>query len=390
MKVALVIFQFDETRGGVEGYVANFSRQLVAHSHEVHVFCARRSPIPPEGITFHGVPVTRFYSALTVRSFARNSARMLAREEFDIVHGFSRTWRQDIYRIGGGCHSEYLRQTYPWANTAHGRLFIALNPRHRAIIGLERKRFDRRNYKRLTAISELTKREIAREFNVPPEDITVIYNAVDASRFEPARLLPARINARERLGLAGKDTAILFVGTGWQRKGLRHLIEALPQLGDANAKLVVVGEGDEQAYTRIAQSAGVAPRVVFAGRSSRVEEYYSAADIFAFPSLHDAFGTAALEAMASSLPVVCSALAGASEIITDGEDSLVVQNPRDSAALAAKIKILLDPARRMALSARARATALKYSYEENYRRTMLIYDEVLEMKRAAGFEEVRK
>jgi len=384
MKVALVIYQFDETKGGVEAYVANFSRQLLAHGHEVHVFCAKRGGSPPGGLIFHDVPVTKFWSPLAVRSFARNSARMLRKESFDIIHGFSRTYCQDIYRIGGGCHAEYLRQTYPWANTLFGRIFIALNPRHRAIIALEKKRYDKRNYKRLTAISELTNLEIVREFGVPPGNITVIYNAVDAARFAPERLLPLRAEMRQKLGLAADETAILFVGTGWHRKGLRYLIEAMSLLGEAKARLIVVGEGNVSAYRKIAANAGVAPRVIFAGHSSRVEEYYAAGDIFAFPSLHDAFGTAVLEAMAAGLPVVCSRLAGASEIITDGMDSLFVENPRDAATLAARIKVLLDPRKRKEIGARARITALKYSYEENYRRTMRVYEDVLTMKKSGG------
>jgi len=326
------------------------------------------------------VPVTEFWSPLRVRSFARNSAKFLREDSFDIIHGFSRTYYQDIYRIGGGCHAEYLRQTYPWARSLPGRVFIALNPRHRAIMGVERKRYDRRNYKRLTAISELTKREIVREFGVPPEDITVIYNAVESARFAPERLQALRPKMRGKLGLGADETAILFVGTGWQRKGLRHLIEALPLLDDAKTKLIVVGEGDSRAYGRITAEHGVSSRVIFAGHSSRLEEYYSAADLFAFPSLHDAFGTVVLEAMASGLPVVCSKSAGASEIITDGADSLLVEDPRHAAALAARIRLLLDPAQRREIGARARLTAQKYSYEENYRRTMQVYDEVLRLK----------
>ena len=384
MKVALVIYQFDETKGGVEGYAANFSRQLVAHGHEVHVFCAKRGGPAPERIVFHDVPVTKFWSPLAVRAFARNSARMLQKESFDIIHGFSRTYYQDIYRIAGGCHAEYLRQTYPWANTLFGRIFIALNPRHRAIIALEKMRYDKKNYKRLTANSEMTKREVVREFGVPPGNITVIYNAVDAARFAPERLLPQRAKLREKLGLAADEAAILFVGTGWQRKGLRRLIETMPLLGEAKTRLIVVGEGDVSAYQKIAASLGVAQRVTFAGRSSRVEEYYAAADIFAFPSLHDAFPNVVLEAMASSLPVVCSKLVGASEIIADGTDALLIEDPRDAAALAARIKVLLDPQKRREIGARARITALKYSYEENYRRTMRVYEDVLTMKKSGG------
>jgi UDP-glucose:(heptosyl)LPS alpha-1,3-glucosyltransferase len=243
------------------------------------------------------------------------------------------------------------------------------------------------NYKRLTAVSELTKREVVQEFGVPPEDITVIYNSVDATRFAPERLLPLRDDARRRLGISEDETAILFVGTGWQRKGLRTLLEAVQQLDNIKTKVIVVGHGDIKAYTKIAKGLGIGPRVIFTGRSSHVEEYYAAGDLFALPSLHDAFGNVVLEAMASSLPVICSKTVGASEVISDGVDSLLIEDPRDAAALSERINILLEPVKRREIGARALVTASKYPHAENYRQTMLVYDEVLRMKRIGDPEK---
>jgi UDP-glucose:(heptosyl)LPS alpha-1,3-glucosyltransferase len=381
MRIALVVYQFDETKGGVEGCVADLSRQMLSHDHEVHVYCAKRGRQVPSKIIFHQVPVTKFWSPLAVRSFARNSARMLQNASYDVVHGFSLTYCQDIYCIGGGSHAVYVRETHPWADTLFGRPLMALNPRYRAIIAVEKMQFSRGNYKRLTAVSEVTKREVVQEFNVPPEDITVIYNSVDATRFAPERLLPLRDDVRRRLGIFEDETAILFVGTGWQRKGLKTLLEAIQRLHSMKTKLIVVGHGDIKAYTKIAKGFGIGPQVIFTGRSSHVEEYYAAGDLFVLPSLHDPFGNVVLEAMASSLPVICSKTAGASEVISDGVDSLLIEDPRDAAALSDRITILLDPVKRGQIGARARITASAYPHAENYRQTMLVYDEVLRMKR---------
>jgi UDP-glucose:(heptosyl)LPS alpha-1,3-glucosyltransferase len=341
----------------------------------------------PSGITFHQVPVTTFWSPLAVKSFARNSARLLQNASYDIVHSFSRTYCQDIYTIGGGSHAAYVRETHPWTNTLPGHRLMALNPRYRAIVGVEEKQFNPKNYKRLTAVSELTKREVVQEFGVPPDDITVIYNSVDPRRFSPERLLPLRDGVRGRLGLAKDETAILFVGTGWQRKGLKTLFEAMRLLHSIKTKLVVVGHGNVKAYAKLAEKLGVRQRIVFAGRSSYVEEYYAAGDLFVLPSLHEAFGNVVLEAMASSLPVVCSRTVGASEIISNGIDSLVVDDPRDAAALAGCIDLLLEPEKRNEIGSSALLTASKHSHQENYRQTMSVYDEVVRMKDATGLRK---
>lgn len=383
MRIAIISYQYDETKGGVEACVADLSRQILSHNHELHIYCAKRSPAVPPEITFHHVPVTKFWSPLAVSSFARNAARILQNASYDVVHSFSRTYYQDIYTIGGGAHAAYVRETHPWANTRLGRRLMALNPRYRAIVGVEKKQFSPGNYKRLTAVSKLTKHEVVEEFGVPSEDITVIYNSVDPARFSPERLLPLRGDVRGRLGITRDEAAILFVGTGWQRKGLKTLFEAMPRLQDSRTKVIVVGHGDINAYAKIAEKFGIGRRVIFAGRSSHVEEYYAAGDLLVLPSFHEAFGNVVLEAMASSLPVVCSKTVGASEIITDGIDSVIVDDPHDAVALARRIDWLLKPDRRREIGARALLTASTHSHEENYRQTMSVYEEVVRMKGSA-------
>jgi UDP-glucose:(heptosyl)LPS alpha-1,3-glucosyltransferase len=375
------MYHFDEAKGGMEAYVANFARQLVSHNHQVHVYTGnRRTEVP--GIVYHRVPVAGFWSPIRDLSFAANSARFLRKQSHDVIHGFTKTYHQDVFRIAGGSHAEYLRQTHPWTGTRWGRAVLGLNPRDRVIIALEKKTFKRGNYVRLTANSRITKQEIVDEFGVPPEDISVIYNPVDGERFAPKRIQHYRNPTRERLGIRPDQIAVLFVGTGWARKGLRYLIEALASMKSSRTKLIVVGAGDARSHLRIAEAAGVGERILFTGPTSKVEEYYSAADVFALPTLHDAFPNVVMEAMAASLPVLSSRFAGTSEIVTSGRDAIIVKEPRDVASLAAALQKLAEPEARRLMGAAARKTALKYTPDENYRRTMEVYDEVVREKQA--------
>jgi UDP-glucose:(heptosyl)LPS alpha-1,3-glucosyltransferase len=389
MKVALVIFNFVNAKGGVERYCVRFARMLKRDNHEVHVFSAHREDFPQDGFAFHDVPVRKGWSPLTIKSFADNSARMLSGEKFDIIHGFSRTYCQDIYRIGGGSHRTYLAQARPWTKTALGRLWLNLNPRHRMIFKLEELRYRRENYRRLVAISRVARDEVVRDFGVPPEDIVVVHNAVDADRFSEEKLSPLRESARREAGVGSDEILFLFLGTGWQRKGLDRLLQAFALMKErAAAKLLVAGEGPVNRYAALCERYGIAERVVFSG-PGKPEKFFAAADAFIFPSLHDAFGTVALEAMAAGLPVMCSAMAGASEVIEDDKDGVVVSNPTETDELIAALGKLLDGDTRARIGRAARETAKRYSFEENYRRNMEVYKDVFEMKQSNGGTPVR-
>src|SRR4051812_46616374 len=118
---------------------------------------------------------------------------------------------------------------------------------------------------RIVAISRHVKRELVEAYSIPEEAIELIYNGVDLKAFDPVRAADGRAAARRALGLAATDKVILFVGTGFRRKGLDLLILALAKM-ETHAKLVVIGrDGATRAYRSLARSCGVGDRVLFAG-----------------------------------------------------------------------------------------------------------------------------
>jgi hypothetical protein len=97
---------------------------------------------------------------------------------------------------------------------------------------------------------------------------------------------------------------ILFVGSGYERKGLPTLLQALAAMERRDARLWVVGRDKQETLMRkLAQTLGIDQRVMFLGGQSDVRPFYGAADVFALPTLYDPFPNAALEAMASGLPL---------------------------------------------------------------------------------------
>jgi glycosyltransferase involved in cell wall biosynthesis len=160
-----------------------------------------------------------------------------------------------------------------------------------------------------------------------------IHNGVDTRRFAPgARAAEARA-LREQLGLCDGRLVAVFVGSEWERKGLRPLIEALALARDWT--LVVAGDGDRDSYQHLADSLGVGTAVRWLGLSADVALAYALADAFVLPSAYETFSLATFEAAASGLPILATPVSGVRELIRDGENGFIIG--RDPAQIARRL-----------------------------------------------------
>ena len=119
------------------------------------------------------------------------------------------------------------------------------------------------------------------------------------------------------------------------------LLDALALLRDRRIHALIVSREDSAAVHAMARERNVEERVQVLPPRVDVEFYYAAADVYAGPSLEDSFSMPVAEAMACGLPVIASAAAGVSEIISDGVDGMILQNPADAKALAAFMRGLM-------------------------------------------------
>src|SRR5262249_30372478 len=159
---------------------------------------------------------------------------------------------------------------------------------------------------------------------------------------------------RAELGLAPQQPVVLLVGTGFKRKGVDVLLDVWRREPPGGAALVVVGNDQHlAAYTRTARN--LPGPIVFTGPRRDVERLYAVADAFALPSLYEGCPVAILEALASGVPVVTSSATGAPELLVGALAELLVDDPRDADAVADRLRRALDPARRPAFTAAARA-----------------------------------
>jgi len=380
MKIAL-IRKYYTNFGGAERYTAALAEHLLDAGHEVHVF-ANEWKIGKEEtavgqIVFHRVPMLKGLSVLEVLSFALNSRRMLKRERFDIIHSFERTIYQDVYRAGDGCHREWLIQRKkidPWYKT----ITNAINPLHLSLLWIEKKIFREGNYRVIIAISKRGKEEIAKHYGVPPEKIKVIYNAIDMDRFDFKNKAKTRAEVRKAIGIPEDAPLFIFVGSGFRRKGLPATIRALTRL-DARMSLMVIGRDGTAHYRSLAKKEGVEKRVFFMGPVVDVERYYCASDLFVFPTVYEPFGNVCLEAMAAGLPVVTSRISGASEVLDEGKNGYVIEDPTDCDEIAGKIQMGLELEPRFVRDLNAEKLR-KYSWDTYLNQLSIIYEGINEKK----------
>ena len=232
---------------------------------------------------------------------------------------------------------------------------------------------------RIIAVSEQTKRDLVRQYAVPPQKIKVVHEAVD-ERFSNRASADEALRTRRKY--AGGRRYVLALGNIQPRKNLGRLVEAYALLTSAgmvaeDIALVIAGQaqrGASEVFDQVA-ARGLADKVCFPGyvADDDLPALYRGAEVFVHPSLYEGFGLPPLEAMACGTPVVCSNASALPEVIGQGA---ALVDPYDTDALAETLGTLLnDGARRRDLSASGLARAAQFSWERTAQETLQVYRE---------------
>lgn len=290
-----------------------------------------------------------------------NAACAATRSGFDLVQSHERIACCDIYRAGDGVHAQWL-ENRSRAISAARRLATAMSPWHRYTLAAERRLFTSPRLKAVICNSQMVASEIRNRFGVADDKLKVIYNGVDAQRFHPRLKPAARMAKRSELGIPHDAFVHLYVGSGFERKGVPQLIQAMHG-ASANVHLVIVGaDRKSSVYRSQAASAGLSGQIHFAGPQQDIENWYAMADCFVLPTLYDPFPNAAMEAMASGLPIITSTQCGAAELVGPAQCGWIC-DALDVATLGRYLRDL-TPAVAAEMSARARALAERFTPEK--------------------------
>ena len=135
---------------------------------------------------------------------------------------------------------------------------------------------------------------------------------------------------------------VLFVGSGFSRKGLDRLIAIWNRPRLSQVYLMVAGDDGRMGYYKNWAQSVAGDRILFVGRQDDIENYYASADLVALPALQEAFGNVVLESLASGVPVVVSREVGAGAILTGACGRELSMMPATLAQLEAGIVTMLE------------------------------------------------
>jgi len=370
MRIALVHMRHART-GGTERYLDRLAAHLAGAGHEVAVVCRSHEEAPHPAVRFVRLRPPAFGAAWRILGFGRAVAEHVRTADYDVVLGLGRTWTHDVVRLGGGCHATYLERMYPRPSA---RRMAELRPRDRARLAAERRALAPGAYSAVIVNSGLVARDARERYGIVRERLHVVQNGVDLARFHPRLRATAGAEVRAELGLGPTDVVLLFLGTGYARKGLDAVLRAFAALRAETPalRLVVAGHDSSAArYRALADRLGVGADARFLGVRRDPERVFAAADVYALPTRYDPFANATLEALATGLPTLTTAWNGGSELIEPGVQGDVLAEP-DPDALAAALRPWLDPERRRAGAAAARELAEAHGIEAKLDRTLAI------------------
>jgi UDP-glucose:(heptosyl)LPS alpha-1,3-glucosyltransferase len=340
--------------GGAESYLQRLAAGVAQAGHRVRLYTAEEWPAE----MWNFGPVVRL-DATSAIAFADELEKIHPRREGDVLMSLERIWRCDVYRAGDGVHRAWLERRNAVAGPLQ-KLSRLLNRKHSATLSLEESLFAKAGAGRVIANSGMVKEEIVRIYGFPGEKIDVVYNGVPLQSLQRGE--QDRLSTRKALGLGEQDVAVLFAGSGWERKGLRFAIDAVERAG--HARLLLAGRGDSRRFS--------SSRVQFLGVVREMPSLYAAADIFLLPTIYDPFSNACLEALAAGRPVITTRGNGFAEIIENARHGTIIDDPQDIEAIAEALRFWSDPARRAQAQAENLALAARYDISANVAQTLQI------------------
>jgi len=354
--------------GGAEAYLQRLAGGVAKAGHEVQLITGKDWPDDQWAFGF----VERLRGKTPI-GFADELEQMRPQLHCDALFSLERVWSCDVYRAGDGVHRAWLARRSKF-EVPLKQFIRAASRKHRDLTQLEESLFQKRNAGRVIAASQMVKNEIVDVYGYPADKIDLVRNGIPLDKFRSDP--EVRQKCRARLELKPDQIALLFAGSGWERKGLLFAIEAMALCKDRRLRLLVAGRGDATPYKASRLRFWRQDPVQFLGEVANLIPVYAAADAFILPTIYDPFSNACLEALSCGLPVITTRSNGFAEIIEDSVHGSIIDNSSNLIALRNAIRFWSDPLRRDATRVANSKLASQFDISKNVQQTLEILGRV--------------
>lgn len=264
----------------------------------------------------------------------------------------------DIYRAGDGIHKQWLAiKTH---NNPFKKFKSLFNPMNLLYTFIEPRLF--KNAKKIIANSQMIKDALIEYFLISPHKIEVIYNGIK---------IPEIINkpkAKELLirkfPVLKEKTLILFVGSGYGRKGLKEALIMLSKVNSKQWHFLIIGKDKKVAYyQKLTQKLSLENHVLFLNTQENIESFYQASDIFLFPTTYEPCSNATLEAASYENAILTTKQNGAGELFSS---NLLLNNSKDILKGYEILKLLLENQQFLSTTQKECAKAVQHLSLQNH------------------------
>lgn len=337
MQLAFAIYKYFPF-GGIQRDLLKIARAAVARGHRVRIYAIRwDAPLPEDALEVHLIPVDAMANHTLYERFAELMLAHVRAHPVDLLVGMNKMPGLDVYYAGDSCYEEKAR-------SQRGQLYRSL-PRYHHFADFERSVFDPLVKTQILTISDIQTPYFIRYYGTPRERFHPLPPGIEPDRVAPPDREEIGRALRAEFGLTGDDLLLLFIGSGFIKKGLDRAllaIKALPGGLSERVTLFVLGKDNAEPFKRMAIRLGIADRVRFftEGRDD-VPRFLFGADALMLPAYDENAGMVILEAMFAGVPALVTRNCGYAKYLEEAGAGLIAEVPFDQNSFNAQLVELL-------------------------------------------------
>ncbi|SVC26440.1 uncharacterized protein METZ01_LOCUS279294, partial [marine metagenome] len=266
----------------------------------------------------------------------------------------------DIYRAGDGVHKVFIEIVKK----------SSLNLLHPIYILLEKRCI--KNAKYIIANSLMIKNQIIEVHDVDPNKVKLIYSGI---KLKEVNYEDAFDNLTKEFVIRKYQPILLFVGSGYKRKGVKEFLQIVSRLKTKDFKAFVIGKDKNiDYYQKLAKELNIEHLVIFTGAREDVKDFFTISDIFLLPTHYEPFSNVILEAMNFENAVFTTINNGAGEIL---DAYFIMNKPKDFSVVSKIDKLLQNKDQLSKVKIMNRAKSKEFSIEKNLSATLKVINEVI-------------
>ena len=324
MKIAFAIFKYFPWGGLQKDFMRTMS-EVAARGHEVTCFTGSWEGEIPSFIHVEMLPLKKVTNHGRAAEFEKLFAEKIRNGAFDRTVTFNRIGGTDVYFAGDDCYA---------AGLAHKSRLLRLFPRYRTFLRQEKNILNPAAKTHILYLDQRQKNDYMAYYGTQEERFTFLPPTGEPECMRNDHTIRLREAKRKELNLSDDQLLLISVAADFHCKGIDRTLNAVVALPEDIRKkcvLCLIGGSDPKRRKQFIQQSeqlGIKQQTIFAGPRDDVYAYLAAADLMVHPARKEAAGTVLAEALASGVPIICSAVCGYASIV--GDAGVVIPEPFDA------------------------------------------------------------